>query len=91
METIRTFNGPEPIRSAIAATKVRVRHTPVEGIVKYRFSQFEIDPSRHELRRVSESVHIEPQVFDLILHLVRNRDRIVRMKLPSIRNPMQAV
>jgi TolB-like protein/DNA-binding winged helix-turn-helix (wHTH) protein len=49
----------------------------IEGIVKYRFAQFEIDPSRHELRRVGESVHIEPQVFDLIVHLVRNRDRIV--------------
>jgi TolB-like protein/DNA-binding winged helix-turn-helix (wHTH) protein len=49
----------------------------IEGIVKYRFAQFEIDPSRHELRRVGESVHIEPQVFDIIVHLVRNRDRFV--------------
>src|SRR5215467_4358520 len=49
----------------------------IEGILIYRFAQFEIDPSRHELRRVGESVHIEPQVFDLIVHLVRNRDRIV--------------
>jgi len=46
-------------------------------IVKYRFSQFEIDPSRHELRRAGKPVHIEPQVFDLIVHFVRNRDRIV--------------
>jgi len=49
----------------------------IEEIVKYRFAQFEIDPSQHELRRAGESVHIEPQVFDLIVHLVRNRDRIV--------------
>ncbi len=46
-------------------------------MVKYRFAQFELDPGRLELRGVSESVHIEPQVFDLIVHLVRNRDRIV--------------
>ena len=26
---------------------------------------------------MGESVHIEPQVFDLIVHLVRNHDRIV--------------
>jgi TolB-like protein/DNA-binding winged helix-turn-helix (wHTH) protein len=45
--------------------------------VKYRFAQFEIDPSQHELRRAGVRMPIEPQVFDLIVHLVRNRDRIV--------------
>jgi TolB-like protein/DNA-binding winged helix-turn-helix (wHTH) protein len=45
--------------------------------VRYRVAQFEIDPIRHEVRRAGESVHIEPQVFDLIVHLMRNRDRIV--------------
>ena len=45
--------------------------------MQYRFSEFEIDLSQHELRRLGQSVHIEPQVFDLIVHLVRNRDRIV--------------
>jgi TolB-like protein len=45
--------------------------------VKYRFAHFEIDPNRHELRQSGEVVHIEPQVFDLIVHFVRNRDRIV--------------
>jgi TolB-like protein/DNA-binding winged helix-turn-helix (wHTH) protein len=45
--------------------------------VKYRFAQFEIDPSQHELRRAGQSMRIEPQVFDLIVYLVRNRDRIV--------------
>jgi len=45
--------------------------------VRYRVAQFEIDPTRHEVRRAGEAVHIEPQVFDLIVHLMRNRDRIV--------------
>ena len=45
--------------------------------MQYRFAEFEIDLSQHELRRLGESVHIEPQVFDLIVHLVRNHDRIV--------------
>ena len=45
--------------------------------MQYRFANFEVDLSQHELRRLGESVHIEPQVFDLIVHLVRNRDRIV--------------
>ena len=43
----------------------------------YRFAEFEIDLSQQELRRLGLAVHIEPQVFDLIVHLVRNRDRIV--------------
>lgn len=45
--------------------------------MQYRFAEFEIDLSQQELRRLGESVHIEPQVFDLIVHLVRNHDRIV--------------
>jgi DNA-binding winged helix-turn-helix (wHTH) protein len=45
--------------------------------VKYRFAHFEIDTNRHELRQSGAVVHIEPQVFDLIVHFVRNRDRIV--------------
>src|SRR3954471_23877299 len=50
---------------------------PVEVVMKYRFSDFEIDLSQHELRRAGVSVHIEPQVFDVIVHLVRNHDRVV--------------
>src|SRR6478752_9945534 len=45
--------------------------------MKYRFSDFEIDLDQQELRREGVSVHIEPQVFDLIVHLVRNHDRVV--------------
>ena len=45
--------------------------------MQYRFAEYEIDLSQHELRRRGEAVHIEPQVFDLIVHLVRNHDRIV--------------
>ncbi|MBR0831467.1 winged helix-turn-helix domain-containing protein [Bradyrhizobium manausense] len=45
--------------------------------MKYQFAEFEVDLSQQELRRRGESIHIEPQVFDLIVHLVRNHDRIV--------------
>jgi TolB-like protein len=44
------------------------------GIV---FAGHEMDLRRHELRRAGHVVHIEPQVFDLLLHLIRNRDRVV--------------
>jgi TolB-like protein len=45
--------------------------------MSFVFAGHEIDLRRQELRRADEVVHIEPQVFDLLLHLVRNRDRVV--------------
>ena len=36
-----------------------------------------LDPERRELRRGGTLVAVEPQVFDLIHYLVRNRDRVV--------------
>ena len=41
------------------------------------FADFEIDTDRQELRRAGEIVHVEPQVFDLLVYLIRNRGRIV--------------
>jgi TolB-like protein len=43
----------------------------------FRFGDCEIDVARHEFRRGGEIVPIEPQVFDILLHLIRNCDRIV--------------
>jgi DNA-binding winged helix-turn-helix (wHTH) protein/alpha-beta hydrolase superfamily lysophospholipase len=43
----------------------------------YLFRDCELDCGRRELRGASRSVHVEPQVFDVLLHLVRNRDRVV--------------
>ncbi|HKF30573.1 MAG TPA: winged helix-turn-helix domain-containing protein [Candidatus Binataceae bacterium] len=45
--------------------------------MNFRFADFEIDVARHELRRGGAIVRIEPQVFDVLVHLIRNRDRIV--------------
>ena len=42
-----------------------------------RFADIEIDDVRRELRRGGSIVHVEPQVFDLLVHLVRNNDRAV--------------
>jgi len=43
----------------------------------FRFGEFEIDLGQQELRRNGQPVRIEPQVFDLLAYLVRNRERIV--------------
>jgi TolB-like protein len=45
--------------------------------VKYLFANHVLDTDRRELRRGSELVAVEPQVFDLLVHLVENRDRVV--------------
>lgn len=45
--------------------------------MQYVFGNCRLDPALRELRRDADIVHVEPQVFDLVLHLVRNRDRVV--------------
>ena len=43
----------------------------------YKFENYAIDVDRQELRRGTDFVAIDPQVFDLLLYLVRNRERVV--------------
>ena len=43
----------------------------------YRFNQFSLDDERIELRSGSEPVDVEPQVFSLVAHLIKNRHRVV--------------
>ncbi|MGG5817209.1 alpha/beta fold hydrolase [Falsiroseomonas sp. HW251] len=42
-----------------------------------RFGDCELDQARRELRRGGALVPVEPQVFDLLCHLIRHRDRVV--------------
>ena len=41
------------------------------------FDDYVLDPDRRELRRKGTLVPAEPQVFDLLVFLIRNRDRVV--------------
>jgi DNA-binding winged helix-turn-helix (wHTH) protein len=41
------------------------------------FDEFVLDTGRRELRGASGLVPVEPQVFDLLTYLIRNRDRVV--------------
>jgi TolB-like protein len=45
--------------------------------MEFRFTDHVLDVARRELRRSGEMVAMEPQVFDLLVHLIRNRDRVV--------------
>jgi len=43
----------------------------------FAFGEHVLDVERRELRRGGDPVAVEPQVFDLIVYLVQNRDRVV--------------
>ena len=45
--------------------------------VLFSFADYTLDVDRRELRCGSEPVAVEPQVFDLLIYLVQNRDRVV--------------
>ena len=47
------------------------------GAVQFLFDDHTLDTDRRELRCGSDTVSIEPQVFDLLIYLVQNRDRVV--------------
>ena len=43
----------------------------------YQFENYCLDVDRQELRRGIEPVDVEPQVFDLLQYIIRNRERVV--------------
>jgi DNA-binding winged helix-turn-helix (wHTH) protein len=43
----------------------------------YLFEDYSLDTERRELRRGTDLISVEPQVFDLLLLLIRNRSRVV--------------
>jgi TolB-like protein/DNA-binding winged helix-turn-helix (wHTH) protein/cytochrome c-type biogenesis protein CcmH/NrfG len=45
--------------------------------VQLVFGDYVLDRERRELSRGSEQIALEPQVLDVLIHLVQNRDRVV--------------
>ena len=45
--------------------------------MQFQFGDYSLDVERRELRRGAELVAMEPQVFDLLVFLVQNRERVV--------------
>src|SRR5262245_1645718 len=43
----------------------------------YEFGGFQMDPARHMLLRQGEPVPLTPKLFETLLLLVRNRDRVL--------------
>ena len=45
--------------------------------MQFHFGNHVLDVGRRELRQGAQGVAVEPQVFDLLVYLVQNRDRVV--------------
>ena len=45
--------------------------------MQFVFAGHTLDTDRRELRRGAETIVLQPQVFDLLVYLVQNRDRVV--------------
>ena len=45
--------------------------------MRFHFDHCVLDTDRRELRRGESSVPVQPQVFDLLVYLIENRDRVV--------------
>src|SRR5271154_3106075 len=43
----------------------------------YIFDNYALDPDRRELRSGGTAIAMEPQVFDLLVHLIRHRQHVV--------------
>src|SRR3981081_688142 len=57
------------------------RGSPAWGTnVHFLFSDHMLDTDRRELHRGSEPIAVEPQVLDLLIYLVQNRERVVRKR-----------
>ncbi len=46
-------------------------------ILLYIFDKYVLDPGRRELRTGATLVAVEPQVFDLLVYLIRHREHVV--------------
>jgi pimeloyl-ACP methyl ester carboxylesterase len=68
-EATDTRSKPDPRRTDCSACQ--------HDRVLWRFGACELDTDRLELRRDGVAVSVEPQVFDVLVHLVRNRTRVV--------------
>ena len=45
--------------------------------MQFRFEDYALDIERRELRRGAQQIAVGPQVFDLLVYLVQNRERVV--------------
>jgi DNA-binding winged helix-turn-helix (wHTH) protein/TolB-like protein/tetratricopeptide (TPR) repeat protein len=45
--------------------------------MNYQVGEFTIEPARYRIRAGDSTLPVEPKVFDLLVHLIRHRDRVL--------------
>src|ERR1700729_2907280 len=64
-------------RVELKAEQAAIARARRERRVQFVFGECVLDTDRRELSRGGEAVAVGPQVFDLLIHLIENRDRVV--------------
>src|SRR5215470_6898883 len=76
-------------RNTLAIPQGRLRFFAVRGVLRsvhsaawsgkllYLFEDYGLDTDRRELYRATSLISVEPKVFDLLVHIIRNRERVV--------------
>jgi DNA-binding winged helix-turn-helix (wHTH) protein/tetratricopeptide (TPR) repeat protein len=57
--------------------RVRNLYDDSQTAMIFSFGEYQLDLSLYELRAAGERRAVEPQVFDVLAYLIRNRDRVV--------------
>ncbi len=73
----RSLAGRAELRLSTPFDFLKIAMYRLGTAVRFEFGEHSLDIDRHQLRRRDEAVVIEPQVFDLLAYLLRNRDRVV--------------
>ncbi len=66
-----------PYRSAQLTYRTHPADLDDDGLVLITFGDVVIDTDRYVIERGGEQVQVQPQVFDVLAHLVEHRDRMV--------------
>jgi TolB-like protein len=70
--------GPEVLAATLKGSWISLGYRPSrERRLHFTFDDYVLDSDRRELTRGPVTVDVGPQVFDLLLYLVRNRERVV--------------
>jgi hypothetical protein len=75
--TIAYRPGPTRHPPTTRPSPVMARTTGHNLAVRYRFDDSVLGTTRYQLSRGGDLLHVEPQVFDVLAHLVERRDRVV--------------
>jgi DNA-binding winged helix-turn-helix (wHTH) protein/tetratricopeptide (TPR) repeat protein len=70
-------SGQRARRTSTAAHPADPLRGPEARPELFSFEDYQVDERTYELRRAGTAIPLEPKAFDVLLYLIRNRDRVV--------------